>query len=361
MEYYVYMTNDCNLNCQYCSVLFDTAKKGVPTTPNYSYSKLIELINTTQKNEEDKEVAIYLFGGEPTLEYCASLKLINLLQEHLVVYSLKFILHTNGLLLDKISDELLDKLTAVICSINYEMIPQHSFANSYIQKILDNLVLTKMRKDLTIIGRMTITEETSLYTELMQFAPFVDYIYWQIENKYKFSNYRDFYATYTYETKMTFIYWMKYMQNGFLLKYVPFMSVMKFLILYDKYEMEFSCGYGSGMIYIQTDGNCYACSDSIESERHYIGDIYKGVALNKPSLNDLRCARCSYRYLCFGRCGRMHKEFSEQQISRYCALNKFMFQLFIDKKDAIREIIKSNPLIVDELNAKELNFTELTP
>jgi uncharacterized protein len=361
MEYFIYMTNDCNLNCHYCSVLVDAAKAGIPTRPNYSNNELVELIDKTQNSENDSEATVYFFGGEPSLEYESIIKLINDIKKHLNNYALKFILHTNGLLLHKMPCNLLNQLTAILCSINYEKIPKYNLSNSYFSVIVNNVISTKKRKNLNMLGRMTITEKTSLYTELLQFAHFFDYIYWQIENTANFKNFKQFYATYTYELRLTFDYWLQYLGKGILLKYIPFMSAMRFLLWHDKPDTAFSCGYGAKMIYLQTDGSCYACSDSDKREMHSIGNISDGVNLPKPNLAKLRCSRCRYRQLCLGRCGRMHKEFSKKQVSRYCALNKFMFNLFILHEDKLENIVETYPFLESELKAYPLDFTEFTP
>ena len=71
MEYFIYMTNDCNLHCQYCSVLLDCKKAGLPIKPAYSNVVLASFIEKVQKENLDSEVNIYFFGGEPTMEYSA--------------------------------------------------------------------------------------------------------------------------------------------------------------------------------------------------------------------------------------------------------------------------------------------------
>ena len=67
MEYFVYMTNDCNLKCEYCSVLLDCEKNNLPIKPAYSNGELIEFIKQTQMLTGDNEISIYFFGGEPSL------------------------------------------------------------------------------------------------------------------------------------------------------------------------------------------------------------------------------------------------------------------------------------------------------
>lgn len=362
MEYFVYLTNDCNLHCQYCSVLLDCKKNNIPMVPNYANSTLALFIDQTQQRIHEREVSIYFFGGEPTIEYSAIETLVcDLLQSLGSKYSLKFILHTNGLLLDQIPKSILNELTLIVFSINYEKIPKYNLADSYFSTIANNALSTKQCRNIPMIARLTITEKTSLYTEIMLVSNFFDYVYWQIENCEQFNDFSTFYATYTYEIERTFDYWFQYLRNGFVIKLVPFIAILKFLFYPDRDDNRFSCGYRSGMVYIQTDGNCYACSDNVESGAHYIGCLDSGVVFNEIPLDQLRCSKCTYRRLCMGRCGRMHIDFSSQHVSEYCKLNQFMFDLFAKNKAEIETILRSYPSIRNETDSWILEYTEFTP
>ena len=88
MEYFIYMTNDCNLKCEYCSVLLDCEKNNLPIKPTYSNDELIEFIKQTQMLTEDNEISIYFFGGEPSLEYEDIESLIDIAKEELSNFSL---------------------------------------------------------------------------------------------------------------------------------------------------------------------------------------------------------------------------------------------------------------------------------
>lgn len=146
-----------------------------------------------------------------------------------------------------------------------------------------------------------------------------------------------------------------------MLKYIPFMAVLKFLFFHDRNDNEFSCGYSRGMIYIQTNGKCYACSDNVEGNIHYMGDIFKGVSLPGHKLSEFRCNGCSYRSICMGRCGRMHIEFSKEHINDYCQMNQAMFNLFLDNKLLLEGLIKKYPFFKSELEHWILEYTEFTP
>ena len=56
----------------------------------------------------------------------------------------------------------------------------------------------------------------------------------------------------------------------------------------------------------------------------------------------------------------MHREFSKRQISRYCALNKYMFNLFITEANILKDILEDYPLIAKELKDEALDYTEFT-
>lgn len=361
MEYFVYMTNDCNLHCQYCSVLLDCEKNNLPIKPTYSYTDLMEFIKATQQQINSREISIYFFGGEPTLEYDSIKQLISTAKLELCEYELKFVLHTNGLLLDCLPDDILNELSLIMFSINYEKIPHHTLYPGYFSRIIDNVFSIKARKSIPIIARLTVTEETSIFTELLQVSNFFDYVYWQIENCVAFDNALIFKNTYIYEIQKTFDYWIKYLAQGIMIKYIPFMAVLKFMFFHDRDDNEFSCGYSRGMIYIQTNGKCYACSDNVEGNAHFMGDIYKGIILPNHKLDEFKCNGCSYQSICMGRCGRMHIEFSKQHISEYCQMNQAMFNLFLESKTQLENILKQYPSFKIELKHWILEYTEFTP
>lgn len=361
MEYFVYMTNDCNLHCQYCSVLLDCKANGLPVKPTYSFKDLAGFIRDVQVMENDPNISVYFFGGEPSLEYSDILLLTHTLDSELPEYKISYVLHTNGLLLDAIPDKLLMQLKLIMFSINYEKIPKYNLSEGYYKTITTNALTTKAKRSIPIIGRLTITENTSLYTEILQTAQYFDYIYWQIENCHHFSDFQTFYETYSFEIGETYRYWKRLLHLGVLLRYVPFMAVLKFIFYPDRNDDEFSCGYSRGMIYIQTDGSCYACSDSVETKNHLVGTIHSEVRLPKYKLNRFRCDKCLYRSICMGRCGRMHIEFDATHISEYCKLNRYMFDLFLNDKSELDDILHQFPYLREELEDELLEYTEFTP
>ena len=359
LEYYIFVSNNCNLNCSYCSILVEAKKRHVPEYPQYSIKELFGFIVEQQKNRCDKTVDILFFGGEPTLNFDFIADVIQYSRTINVDYKFNFVLHTNGLLVDKLPNKILYYLSAIILSVNYLEIPKFNLANSYFQKIVDNIKIIKNRKALPIIGRFTITEKSSVYTLVMQLHSFFDYIYWQIENCYSFSDYKNFYQVYSYEISLLLEIWMSYLDRGIKLNLIPFLSCVNFLVN-DINQTGFSCGYNESMLYIQTDGLCYSCAEDFLSKKNLIGNLSDGICFDNFSLQNTICNACYYRKICQGRCGRMHREFSSEHINEYCQLNRYHFDFIAEKINEISSLTMRYNYDFD-FGKHILTYTEYTP
>lgn len=359
MEYYVYITNDCNMNCEYCSVLFDTQKYGVPIHPQYSYMELEHFITMTQKKLNDNTADIYFFGGEPTTDYKQIAKLINAFNNpHF--YKINYIMHTNGLLIPNMPKNILNCINLTLLSFNYELIYYDNHITPYFGKMIKAIEYIKSSKDIPIIGRITVSPKTSLFTECCLISNFVDYVYWQIDNCAFIKDFVSYQEQYQYEISLLFKYWFECLKKGIFLRFVPFMSAIKNMIVEPEKPNKFYCGYGNSMIYIQTNGKCYACCDNVATNSHYIGDIFTGIKFHDNSLENTICKNCQYIKLCGGRCGRMHKDFTTERISQYCSLNQYMFELIKTNIKEISEIILKNSNFYEKLMDPMIAYTEYT-
>ena len=359
MEYYVYITNDCNMNCAYCSVLFDTIKYGVPLHPQYSFDELERFVTRTQKDLNDGVADIYFFGGEPTVNYQRIKELIIAFNKpH--NYKINYIMHTNGLLIPEAPESVLRQINLTLLSFNYELIYKDGHLTPYFGKMVHAIERIKSVNNTPIIGRVTVSPKTSLFTECCLISNFVDYVYWQIDNCESMDNFDSYQSQYKYDIELLFKYWFECLKKGVFLRFVPFMSAIRNLIVESEKPTRFYCGYGTSMIYIQTNGKCYACCDNVASNSHYIGDIYTGVKFSDNDLNNTICKDCEYIKLCGGRCGRMHKDFSADRIKQYCDLNQYMFDMIKAKKDEICTLINQDPDIFKKIMDPMICYTEYT-
>lgn len=347
------------MNCSYCSVLFDTQKYGVPMQPQYSFAELEHFVTMTQKEINDDVADIYFFGGEPTVDFNRIGQLINAFDmPH--NYSVNYIMHTNGLLIPDTPVKILNHLSLTLLSFNYELIFNDKYLSPYMGKMVNAIEHIKSVKDIPIIGRITVSPQTSLFTECCLISNFVDYIYWQIDNCESIQNFKKYQEQYQYEISLLFKYWIECLRKGIFLRFVPFLSAIKNIIVEPEKPQKFYCGYGNSMIYIQTNGKCYACCDNVATNSHYIGDIYTGIKFSNNSLENTICRDCSYIKLCGGRCGRMHKDFTTERVKQYCALNQYMFNLIRANMDEIGDLISKNDQYYNNLMDPLISYTEYT-
>lgn len=333
---------------------------GIPTRPQYSFEDLNSFICKTQKKLSDRIADIVFFGGEPTLNYTFIENLIasqDLLGD--CGFEFHYMLHTNGLLLQEMPDAILKKLDSIMLSINYEKVPHINLGNSYFQTIVDSIHAIKQRRNIPVVARLTITEETSLYAEIALFNPFFDALYWQIENKYEFSDFKKFYLTYQYELKLVFDMWLRYLKQGILIKLIPFIAATDFSI-HKQPPSGFCCGYNKSMVYIQTDGRCYTCAEDMTTSKNLIGQIDKEIQFDHFGLENTICYGCPYLYICIGRCGRMHREFSMSHVQEYCRLNQILFELIKSHLGEIYDSCRTHELQI-ALDNPIYHYTEYTP
>lgn len=336
-EVFVFTSNNCNLGCSYCSVLSSSQRK-FPVVPQYSMEDLFAFVKQVSEEKEILLFDIYFFGGEPTLNkvfiedfICRAKQEENL--------RFRFILHTNGILLNTINDFILDNLASIIVSINYEKIPNTNLEGSYFGRIIDNVRMTKQKKELPLLARLTITENVSLYNNVIQVASFFDSIYWQIMNCESFNNFQKFYTNYEYELNLLWDYWHYYLQKGVILNLIPFIAPFTLDNYLTNYSNHYLCGFDNNMIYVQTDGTCYSCAEEIlDSEYFKVGDIHAGFSFKKKRTEfaDDNCMICRDYPYCKGRCGRMQERFDVEHIKEYCLLNKVLFNQVSSKKDLLR-------------------------
>lgn len=360
MEYYIFATNDCNLNCRYCSVLLRTFENDIPLKPIYSLDALNAFIYNTQMKFHDAHAELVFFGGEPTLNYPFIRDVIYSQRiNSQLPYKYTYVLHTNGLELGNVPNDILNSISAIMLSINYDKIPHNRLNEGYFRVVSDAIITIRRRKQIPIIGRLTITEETSLFSEIALLNGFFDAIYWQIENCYQFKNFKQFYESYKYELTLVFNSWLQYLERGFLFNYIPFIASACFANNKEN-PKDFCCGYNRSMIYVQTNGDCYTCAEDMTTKHNLVGSIESGIQFESFGFNDTKCFNCQYVQICKGRCGRMHREFEPYHTNEYCMLNQIMFDLILENLPKINELVQKWGLSI-AMEDPLFHYTEYTP
>lgn len=360
MEYYIYITNKCNLNCSYCSVMLENNSRHLPDQLSYSLEDLKHFVDNVQNTHPEDTARIYFFGGEPTLDFNSIYSIIQVFKE-VETYKVEFILHTNGLLLDSVPENIIKHIDIIFLSINYEKVYINGELSNYFIKLVHSIGKIKSVKKIPFIGRLTISEGTSVYSECTLIGDFFDYVYWQLDNQKHLKDIIAYKEQYKKEVSFLFEYWFRFFKEGVILRYIPFLSIVQHLLYEYPIPQHFYCGYGEDMIYIQTDGSCYGCCDEVDSKRHFIGDIYSGIEFHDMEISSDICLNCKDLVICGGRCGRMHKDFEPERIQCYCEMNKFTFDLIKKYLSEISKKIDSCPHYREVFCDPIMDYTELLP
>ena len=362
IEYFLFVTNDCNLNCGYCSVVKSSIEQSFPKVIDYKVKDLEHFIFITQQKHNAKSFDIIFFGGEPSLDLKNIYSIIDDFESVFIDYEVNYILHSNGLLLGNIESKYLNKIKLVILSINNHKIKQFNLSEGYFRKIIDNVqdIKTKNNK-IEIMARLTVTEDISLYSNVLQLSNFFDYIFWQLQNCENFKDFSSYYKNYCYDLEMTFQYWLNYLSKGFMIELIPFQTITQSFLKHIGEELNgYLCGFNSYSVYIQTNGICYSCPEGVTDKDYIIGNIWNGITFQETKMES-KCNNCSYISVCHGRCAKMQLSFNKDHINEYCELNKYLFKLIENNIEQLQSFYKENPRFVRQFNNMIFKLTEYVP
>ena len=291
MDFAIWVTNECNMNCKYCYVV---EKRGNRFFPEDNVLQLVNFINETSKKE--KEVKISFFGGEPLLNF----KLIQRIIEHIessLSAEVKYYLTTNGLLLTKeIAEYLVEKKVYVSlswdgCEVANDQNRVDKGGNGTYKRILNAYHLLKKAGLNNIRVRATFNSETVKYLE---------------------DSIADFHSK---DMDMSVIFVPDYFDKNWSEKTLMELSdvlqacsdrdLRNISILQLLGLEKCVCGGGVSNFNIYIDGKVYPCSFATNEEQFCIGDIWNG--LKEERISSLvqcyktpiqECEGCDYEEYC---------------------------------------------------------------
>ena len=360
MEYILFLTYRCNLNCSYCF-----AKKYVHQENNYSLrsedvKKLCEYIENDIKLNNRKNNSIVFFGGEPSLVPDIILDIIHK-TSHL---DLKYSIYTNGLLLDKLPKILINQLDSILVAIDGDKRSHEIFKpkGSY-EQIIKNVRLIRKETSAQVIARITMEESTNIFDSVTNLLPEFDFVHWQIVNKDSFINPIGLVNDYKVNVEKLFNFWKKSLKSGVVLNIIPFNRIVLSILTNEK-NHSFRCGCGSTIQAIDIWGNLYLCDEYIDSKNNIIGNISDGEygLINYKSHIDLfdDCRYCNISSMCLGRCRKLLETQKKDHIRIYCELSKILINLISGSIDEIKSIINYYRIDLSSLQTEIYN-TEIIP
>src|SRR3989339_282724 len=331
MEYVLFLTYNCNLKCKYCFA------NEIVNNKNYEL-----VISDSQLNS--------------TIEYIRrDIDRTNDLK-------IKYILYTNGVLINKLPLTIIKFVNTVLISIDGEKATQDFFRGigTFDQIIFNAKILKENNKN--IIARLTYDEGSDIYKAVIVLENKFDALYWQIVSKSKFNDSNQFLKNYSEQIQNLLTHWINKLEQGIVINIIPFQIVLEVIIKKEKNNF-FKCGCGHDLQAIDISGNVYLCDEYIGNKDRIIGNTNSEdyIALdNKISINIFGdCRTCQYLHICSGRCRKCLEYNSKEQIKTYCEMTKILIDAIYYRYNDIVSACSSFNL--DRIFYKGEYLTELIP
>lgn len=369
MYFHIITSISCNLKCRYCYVkscedfgnnLNDKFKFdfSIPSTIAYSVGDLKEFLK-----KSDNQHTLTFYGGEPLLR-------IDKITEIMDNIDARYMIQTNGLLLDKLPIEYVNRLKVMLVSLDGDKkITDFNRGDGSYDKVMDNVKLTKQNGFAgELIARMVVDENSSLLGDVKHlFTAGFDAVHWQIDagfyrNDYEKRNFKDFVSKYNNEVKKLADFWVDEMKKGNVLKIYPFFGIFESLY-YNKKE-NLRCGSGHSNYTIATNGKISVCPIMHDATAFYVGDIWKSNPENlKKIFVDEPCASCDILDLCGGRClyANYARLWPDEGQALICNTARNLIDVVKEKMPVIKELIRKGIAREEDFSYEKYNGAEIIP
>ncbi len=374
MQYYVTLTSECNLRCAYCyekccndfGVDLGRLKidYSIPSSIVYDLAKLERFC------EKDSDSTIVFYGGEPLLRIDTLEKIMH------IVPAKRFLLQTNGILLHRLNSECLNRLDAILVSVDGDReLTDHYRGKGVYDRVIRNLRRLRERGFIgETIARMTVGRETRIDRDVCSLLfneELFNSIHWQLDalfwyndyDKERFSKWVN--TEYNPGVRNLIDVWVRHIEDHEeVLRIYPFVGIMRSLLLNEPTKLR--CGAGWTMFNIQTDGNITPCPVMAGMSDFYLGNIEhtdpsdlasRAVFVSEP------CTNCSIYSLCGGRClyANVTKLWGEEGFRLVCSTVKDLVDALKSTVPAILRLMSKGTVLLRDFDYPRYNSCEIIP
>ena len=288
--FHIILTDDCNLCCIYCrakaflglpeseaerAVIID---EDLPTDIAYDTKDLYQFL------KRDPSPTITFYGGEPLLRADLIERMVNEAPVQ------RFMIQTNGVLLDRLPPETMNRFTTVLVSLDgRKKLTDANRGSGVYKSVMENVKRIRSRGYKgELIARMTVTEKTDIVDAVRYLADNPDYsfssIHWQIDANFpgdfsqrRFSDWTG--GSYNPGIRTLVNDWIALMEKtGTIPKWYPFLDPMEDLLRGCTSRLR--CGSGYANYSILTNGYIVPCPVMIGMRQYYLGHISSADPLN---------------------------------------------------------------------------------
>jgi len=333
MLFFIFTTGLCNLRCDYCGGSFP--ERLVPAKPVYDMNSLIRFL------EDYRSVSIAFYGGEPLL----NAKFISQFMDRFDAE--RYIIQTNGLLVDKLDPVYWRRIDTALISIDgvEYVTDKHRGYGVYSMVVRSARKLRLLGFDGDLVARMTITEDTDIYRDVLHLLKLnlFDHIHWQLNVIWSppWSNFDRWCEAYLDGLRKLLDLWIyKIRIEGTILGIAPFQGCLKRMFEGGPYP---PCGAGVESYTISTDGSILACPIAVDVDWGRLGDIRscKFDLKVAPRIGE-PCTSCTEFKVCGGRClyTYMERLWGMDGFRKICGTTLSMISLLRSHLDMIEDSLK---------------------
>jgi len=372
--FHVVLTGECNLQCRYCfgEALedFDSAFDGFDV--DYSLPKRIsyDVGLLGRFCRRDADCVLIFYGGEPLL----CLDEIRKIMDN--VKAKYFIVQTNGLLLDRLEPEYVNRFHTILVSIDGdEALTDFYRGHGTFRKVVENLKLIKHNGfGGEIVARMTVMEQTDIYKQVRWLLengefPFSS-IHWQLNAGFWSKDFerRDFKRwseeSYNPGIRKLVKFWVDSMEkSGIVFRLYPFLGVAQSLLLGEERSL-LRCGAGWINYAIQTDGYIVPCPSMWGMKDYYLGHISNAdpLSLKKVFVGE-PCTKCEIFNLCGGRClyANITKRWKASAYNLVCETVRNLIEAIRAETPRIQELVREKKIRLEDFEFMKYNGCEIIP
>jgi len=374
MYFHLILTDNCNLCCSYCraKAFLDLdeseAERAVEIDGNIPIELAYDPEDLYAFLRKDPEPTLTFYGGEPLLRA----DLIERIMREAPVQ--RFMIQTNGVLLDRLPTDITNRFTTILVSIDgRKELTDASRGDGVYDRVMKNV--RQIRADGyagELIARMTVTERTDIVDAVHWLSDNPDHsfssIHWQLDANFAgdFSQ-RQFadWAKDRYNPGIRTLVcdWVNHMEfAGEVLRWYPFLDPMQDLLLGRKSLLR--CGSGHANYSIMTDGHIAPCPVMIGMTRYYVGHIRDADPCRLDRIDVAgECRTCHIRTFCGGRClySNITRPWDESGRHQVCETVDNLHAALTEALPRVRSLIADGTITQGAFTHEKFNGCEIIP
>lgn len=329
----VYATGRCNLRCEYCGGSF--RRDVVPWRVGYPVEWLRDVVGRGD--------VVAFYGGEPLLNPGFIGRVMD------EVEAGRWVIQTNGLLLNRLRREYLMRFDAILVSLDGpEHVTDRFRGRGVYRRVVENVkALREMGYSGDLIARMTMTERGDIYRDVRHLLDLklFDHVHWQL-NLVWTDPWEDFWGwferSYKPGLRKLMDEWVEKIGRGVVEGIAPFQGILRRLIEGGPAP---PCGSGVDSFTILPDGRVVACPIAVEERWAIVGRLpmrQEEFRAYMPPIKD-PCKSCPEFSVCGARCLYTHVErlWGEEGMEAICATSKYIIGLVRERLGEIKGLLRA--------------------